>query len=139
MLFACSPLLHPHMERTCASCPKILLHVDFLQIWEIKPRDHETLIMYLSYKGRSYVHRILVNLTPLYTLQASSSSRYVQFLNSHTFKVIGDSSVTDLTFGGSLVDTPLMLSISSSHFILQIPPIIARVMINSLTILCIIE
>ena len=138
MLFACSALLHSHMERTCAPYPKILLHIHILQIWEIKPRDLGTLTMYLPYKGRSYVNRISISLTLLYKNQASSSSRYVQFPNSHTFKVIGDFSITYLTFGGSLIDTLPVLSVGSSHFILQIAPIATCVMINSLIILCII-
>ena len=104
----------------------------------IKPRDLRTLTMYLPYKGRSYVHRISVKLIPLYKHQASSSSRYVQFPKSHTFKVIRDSSVTDLIFGEFLTNTPPVIPIRSSHFILQIPPITALVMINSMTILCII-
>ena len=36
-LFACSPLMHPYMERTRTSRPKILLHICILPVWEVEP------------------------------------------------------------------------------------------------------
>jgi len=54
------------------------------------------------------------NINSISSLQASP--RYVQFPSYYTFKVIGDSSITDLTFGESLAGTPLVLSVVSSPF-----------------------
>lgn len=36
-LFACSPLMHPYMEKTCTPHPKIILHIHIFLVWEIKP------------------------------------------------------------------------------------------------------
>ena len=51
----------------------------------------------------------------------------MKFPNSHAFRLIGDPFVTNLTFGASLASTPSVLSISTSPFSLQVPPIIACV------------
>jgi len=51
------------MERTCTSRSKILLNICILPIWEVKLEDLGTLTPYLPYKGRFYVHGILVSPT----------------------------------------------------------------------------
>ena len=113
MPLMCTLHLHPHMEKTFALHPKILLYIRIFKIWEIKSEDLETLTLCLPHKGRSYIYEILVNSMPLYKHQASSSPKHVQFPNAHTFRVIGDSSFTNLTFEGSLVGTPSVLSSST--------------------------
>ena len=109
------------MERTYMPHPKIFLHIHILQKWEVKPKDLGALIPYSPYKEIAYIHRILVSSISLYKHQTPSSPRYVEFTNSHTFRVIRNHSVTNLRFKGSLVDTPLVLSIGFLSFILQIP------------------
>ena len=69
-----------------------------------------------SLQGKINVQRILVNPIPLYKHQASSSPKYMQFLSFYTFKVIGDSSIIDLIFGGSLTGISLIISVGSSLF-----------------------
>ena len=50
-----------------------------------------------------------------------SSLSYRHFLALILFRVIGDHSVSNLTFKGSLASTPLVLFVSSSPFVLQVP------------------
>ena len=101
------------MERTCTPCPKIILHYCILQIWEVK---HEYLRALTPVRKEptltgswSALHH--------YISQALSPPKYVIF-SFHTFEVIDNYSITDLTFGGSLVGTPPVLSIGPSLFIL---------------------
>ena len=115
------------MKRTCTPHPKIFLHIRLLQTWEVRLEDLGALTPYCPYKERTYIHGILVSSIPLYNHQTASSSRYVEFPNSQTFRVVGNHLVTDLTFRGSLVGTPPVLSIGSSPFVLQVPPVIALV------------
>ena len=64
----------------------------------------------------------MVSSTSLYKHQVFSSLRYVKFPSWHTFRFIRDHSVTELTFGGSLAGISSVLFISSSPFILLVPP-----------------
>ena len=125
--FTHPPLKYLYMKRTCTPHPKIFLHIRLLQTWEVRLEDLRALTPYSSYKERTYIHKILVSSIPLYKHQTASSSRYVEFPNSQTFRVVGNHSVTDLTFRGSLVSTPPVLFIGSSPFVLQVPPVIALV------------
>ena len=120
------------MERTCSPHPKILLFTCILQIWEINPKDLGTLTPYLPHKRWAYVHRILVNSTPLYKHRASSSQRYMKVSSTHTFRIIRDSSIIDLTFEGFLAGTPPPLSPGALYrfftfLVLQVPSTIAHV------------
>ena len=110
--FAFSPLKYLHMERTCIPCPKIFLHMCILQIWEVRTEDLKALTRYPPYKGRDNNHKIWVSSMLLYKHPVSSSPRYVEFPNSHTW-VIGDHSITNLTFRWSLAGTPLVLYVGS--------------------------
>lgn len=87
------------MERTYMPHPKIFLHIHILQKWEVKPKDLGALIPYSPYKEIAYIHRILVSSISLYKHQTPSSPRYVEFTNSHTFRVIRNHLITALTFG----------------------------------------
>ena len=51
----------------------------------------------------------------------------MKFPNSRTFRVIGDSSVTDLAFKGSLAGTQSVLSVGSSPFVLLVSSVITHV------------
>ena len=115
------------MERTCTPNPKIFLHIHLLQTWEVRLEDLGALTPYSPYKERTYIHGILVSSIPLYKHQTASSSRYVEFPNSQTFRVVENHLVTNLTFRGSLVGTPLVLFIISSPFVLQVTPVIVLV------------
>ena len=115
------------MERTCKPHPKIFLHIHLLQTWEVRLEDLGALTPYSPYKERTYIHGILVNSIPLYKHQTASSSRYVEFPNSQTFRVDENHLVTNLTFRGSLVGTPPILFIISSPFVLQVTPVIVLV------------
>ena len=121
------PLKYLYMERTCTPHPKIFLHIHLLQTWEVRLEDLGPLTPYSPYKERTYIHGILVSSIPLYKHQTASSSRYVEFPNSQTFRVVENHLVTDLTFRGSLVSTPPVLFIISSPFVLQVTPVIVLV------------
>ena len=70
----------------------------------------------------------------LYKQQTLTVLRYVNSPYLLHFWVLGDSSITDLTFGGSLADTPPVLSAWFFSFVLQVHPLACVWMINSLTI-----
>ena len=130
---ACTPLINPYMAITCTSHPKTLLHTRILPIWEVRPRDLRTLTLYLPYKEKSEVHGILISPTPLYKHQASSYLRYAKILLA--LVSLSYSSITNLTFRGSLASTKLALSIGSSPSCSLGTQLACIWTINSLTIL----
>ena len=99
----------------------------FSKYGKLSPKDLRTLTLYLPYKGRAYAHGILISSVPLYKHENFSSPRFVKFPNSYTFRVIRDHFNNNLTFRGSLAGILLVFFVSSSPFILQVPPITARV------------
>ena len=65
------------------------------------------------------------NINSVSSLQASP--RYVQFPYYYTLKFIGDSSIANLTYGGSLASIPSVLSVFSSPFCSSSTSITTRV------------
>ena len=98
MGLAWGPFTHPCMEITCTSQPKALPPNQISYIW----------------KGDPEYKRIQVSSLPLYKPQTLPFLRYVNppyLLHSW---VLGKSSITNLTFGGSLVGTHWCPLIGSS-------------------------
>lgn len=97
----CLRALHSSIPiwKELAHCAQRSLYIFiFSKYGKLSPNDLRALTLYLLYKGRAYVHGILVSSVPLYKHQDSSSLRHVKISSFYTYRIIGDPSVTNLNF-----------------------------------------